>query len=867
MKYTIRCAFLTSAFFVGTLGCSQSTNTVVPEAQVSSSKPQSSVATENTTAAESRSANAPSNATGAPDETGAKAIAAPTTTSAAAIPAVHTKTVVETKTAIPNMTAAAEPATASKTLAVIDLMELPRINVKSFWNDDPTNVYYSCESSLAAVDAFYKAEFESRGWSQVPSQITPTDQYIDRNFSKDGFVVRFGASIGSTRGEIALTLSNLGNIDVRQLPVMDDAEPTPSTAVSAGHKTARSIPDVAETLGKKMLDLGWQAYTEFYAPPTDVPHYRSLTFRKNAIRVNLGIVLDPRNPSEKTTVFYHAEYVIPIDIPTPDSRQTLRLDLSSSRAAFTTTASRAEMISLLAKASEQFQWTLKNAEEFEAGDAHGVLIATGPKSALMARLVETEGTMSMSFEKAAFKNETTEIETSKVAITETEPSPSQSRSTKNEIDTTVESIQSEVSKTINDELKKALGSLQGLGTARSNPLGGVDLAELQAKANALTKSFAEKDVDESPSNSTTVNPYDVPEDTEAFDAADLKIASSKCVLKHGKKTYQLNHVAAYVMMEYGQSTKCIAFAEKPLNTDKLKRMLLKGESVHAFDIRGELFTPILDIRVSGNNVSINAVVESSSIGTNASELKSTVRYRDGKLVGRVFTDKPMKLGDEDLEFHAELNQPIIQVDWASRTNPENLALVADSSKDYPVPENCTSNSMEGTKYLKNVEAVVEAPLSKVEVFYAAEFNRRGWKERPQNPGQKTRKFSDGKVEIEVELTPQSESTNIRLVVRDGVAAKADGMIPPAGKGMALLGNLSDDTIEVSVAGKIYTLNPGSGATNPKDAMRITLEPGTCKIQFKSKKSGKSVTTDANIAAGTTWGVLYDSDFQDVMRFF
>jgi hypothetical protein len=874
MKYSIRFALLATFVILETVGCGKSD----APANTSNSSVVSGGASQAAT-----TGVADTGATSSTPQTGKTATAPSVPPAAEETPASSPKTaaIAEDTQAVSALqqrieapagaavAAPVEPATAAQTLQMVDLMQLPTIKVKSALSSEPTYVYYSCDSSLASADAFYKAEFASRGWKEIPSIATQTEQYIDRNFAKDGFVVRFGASIGGSKGEISIMLSHLGNVDVQTLPKMEDAESTPTNVVNAGHLTTKSIPEVVETLEKKMLDLGWQRYTDFYAPSNEVPHYRALTFRKNAVRVTLGVVRNPNNPSEKNTVFYIADHVIPFDIPTPDSRQTLKLDLTGHRAAFETSVDRTQMIALLKKESDRFRWTLKNADAFGAGKEHGLLIATGPDSALMGRLVESNGVMSIWLERTRLNQATTESEPANTSVAESTPATNNttnSKPEKTEADKTFQAIQSEVDKTINDELKKALGSLQGLGGG-----GAVDISALQAKADALTKQMKLDDEDDADNKTAAsksqTNPFDVPEDKDPVSAADAKIATSKCTIKHGATTYQLNQMAAYVMMKYGEPVKCILFGEKPLKVDKLKRLLLQGETVNGYDVRGEAFTPTMEVEISGNTVSIGASLGSSSIGTNSSDIQSTVKYRDGKLVGRVFTAKPLELGGDKLEFDIELNQPVLKLDWSTRNDPEIQALAADTAQEYPIPDNCTSNSMEGTKYLKNVEASVAAPRTKVEAFYASEFAKRNWKERPAAAGQKTKKFTDGKQEIELELLEDGQSTTIKMVIRNGVAAQADGMIPAAGKGMLVMGNLSEEAIEVTVAGKTVAVAPGLGASNPKDAPRLTIEPGPCKIQFKSKVTGKSITKDATIPAGTTWGALYDSSFQELMRLF
>ena len=122
-------------------------------------------------------------------------------------------------------TSAVEPATAFKALGLIDLEKLPRLNAKMVLDEGPTYVYYSTEGSLASVDAFYKAELAGRGWVETPSLVTGSDQYVDRMFTKDGFMIRAGLSSGSSPGEVGIMLANLGNVEntrsAVELPVAD----------------------------------------------------------------------------------------------------------------------------------------------------------------------------------------------------------------------------------------------------------------------------------------------------------------------------------------------------------------------------------------------------------------------------------------------------------------------------------------------------------------------------------------------------------------------------------------------------------------------------------------------------------------------
>ena len=194
-------------------------------------------------------------------------------------------------------------------------------------------------------------------------------------------------------------------------------------------------------------------------------------------------------------------------------------------------------------------------------------------------------------------------------------------------------------------------------------------------------------------------------------------------------------------------------------------------------------------------------------------------------------------------------------------------LTADSEYDFPLPENCGSKSIEGTKYFKQIEASVEAPLKSVDAFYRKELAARGYKEtKVANAAPNSMTFANVIGSIEVRLAENAGTTTIAMKVQNGAAAKADKMIASPGKALALMGNLSSEPVEVSIGGKAIQLAVGAGANDPKDAMRLELAPGKYQVVWKTK-SGKTAKEELEVTANTTWGIIFDLDFQSVMRMY
>jgi hypothetical protein len=116
------------------------------------------------------------------------------------------------------------------------------------------------------------------------------------------------------------------------------------------------------------------------------------------------------------------------------------------------------------------------------------------------------------------------------------------------------------------------------------------------------------------------------------------------------------------------------------------------------------------------------------------------------------------------------------------------------------------------------------------------------------------------------LNLKDDKTVIEIQTRDLAAAKADAMLPPKGKALLVLGNMSQVVVEMTIAGKAYKVEPSDGR-DPKDATKVVVEPGAVKIRIVAEKGGKPYDMEVKATADSTWGVLFDTSFQDVLRLF
>jgi hypothetical protein len=539
--------------------------------------------------------------------------------------------------------------------------------------------------------------------------------------------------------------------------------------------------------------------------------------------------------------------------------KTLKLDTLGKRASFDATNSRQDLVNLLNTHSESFGWKLKDTEKFTAGEMHTITIDLATDDYMVARLVESTGKYSASLEcypkPTASDTQPTDsvANTADVPIAPVEPM---------EEVKPAENVEAQVNAAIETELAKALGSL-----GKSSGGDPKSMAELEETAKQFQNLLGSDDptAKETSDDAAMENPFEVKEDEAPLPAEWSAIKNTKCTIKVNDKSQELPYVACYVMNDSGTTIKCILFSDKPIDQSKLQRLLLKeAQPVHGMYV-SEDATKMLDFRIYDESLSLNAQIDSSSLGMSTGSVPAKVLYKNGKLIGTIATTEPIEMSNKTLEFNIQIQEIPLQVEWSKRGSVHMEKLVADESQEVLVPEGCSSFASEGSRYSKKFEAVIEAPLTTVQAFYTEQLEQKGWK-LAEDGSAASQRYQLNEQELMVDLKSNGNETMIELRTRDLAAAKSDAMLPPQGKTLLALANMSQMDVEMTIDGKAYTVEPSEGR-DPKDATKVVVEPGNIKIRVTAEKNGKPIDMEVNAIADATYGVLFDASFQDVLRLF
>lgn len=552
-----------------------------------------------------------------------------------------------------------EPATANAALRVIDLRELPRLPGGPEFEIGPTSLSYMAAEGVPEAAAFYHRELESRGWKSLPQATPPTAQYSDELFARDGFSVRVAIGDGGA-GSSSVSVTSLGNFDVRKLPVMPGARHmAEATAVNASHESAKSLTETVSALTAAMQSAGWQVCSGFGAGLPEVDHYRSVSFRKNAVRVMLGVTLNPQQAGGPPIAFYLSEPMMPFDVPAGISDSPLRLDVSAWRASQETSLDRKGIRQLVEQNAGQFGWNLPPSVEldrFASGETPWIVVPLDDAEGLFMGLSEQNRVYSFAAQRM-------KLPRAQGTTRQTAPAGTAGSGTGNIAGTAVPpampdpmaGLGAEISQAVDAELQKALGSL---GTT---PAGPERMAELQSRAAGLLQNMqGNRDVTPGlpgePDNAA--DSLMVAEDEPDATADAIQVPASSCHVRMDGQDHELRHALAYARYEHGDPVRVVIFSDQPLDAGRLKELLEQRKSVWGHDLTRPGANFVLVRSTGKSSASIQFAWDGFSGSTNGSTEVDRIRYVNGRL-GGPFRSSVIELGRHSLTVEMDVNSAAI----------------------------------------------------------------------------------------------------------------------------------------------------------------------------------------------------------------
>ena len=217
-----------------------------------------------------------------------------------------------------------EATTVMAAAKMIDLQKLPLPDEAELMGDpEPGSLRYRAPIEVAAVVDLYRSALTDQDWQEDVEA-----GHIDKAstalfFKKEDFNLSLSAS-DMGEGKTMVSLTNHGNIDLRALPQMADAEDVYYFPSSLGYFSATDVAGVADFTRQELAARGWHEYTRPNTAMANDPERQSFTLIQNGLELSVSVGVAPAQGG-KTAVQYSIS-LLPLDLPVPDDATGLELD-------------------------------------------------------------------------------------------------------------------------------------------------------------------------------------------------------------------------------------------------------------------------------------------------------------------------------------------------------------------------------------------------------------------------------------------------------------------------------------------------------------------------------------------------------------
>ncbi len=209
---------------------------------------------------------------------------------------------------------------------MIDLQALPLPDEAELMGQpEPGFVRYQAQIEVAAAVDLYRSALTDQGWQEDVAAGHVESVSASLFFMKENFKLSVSASdMGEDKTMVSLI--NRGNIDLRALPKMADADDAttyyaPSSLI---YFSPTDVAGVADFTRQELAAQGWHEYTRPNTAIADDAERKRFTLIQNGLELSVSVGVAPAQGG-KTAVQYGVT-LLPLDLPIPDDAAGLEFE-------------------------------------------------------------------------------------------------------------------------------------------------------------------------------------------------------------------------------------------------------------------------------------------------------------------------------------------------------------------------------------------------------------------------------------------------------------------------------------------------------------------------------------------------------------
>lgn len=220
-------------------------------------------------------------------------------------------------------TADEQPASVETAAGILDLRTLPLPEeTETFSTPEVGALSYKIKSEPESAFKFQQQQLLQQGWKELPGTST-TAQYANGMFSKAGYtlvVTAFPAGEAGGEPKCLVSLANLGNVNLKTLPVVKEAKPAFINEATAMYATSEAVPEVTQRTQQLFMDAGWEPYGFIDAAPDT----RQFAVKRNAIRI--FIMVSVASGQNNATSIMYSSTLLAADISAPPDAEEVQFN-------------------------------------------------------------------------------------------------------------------------------------------------------------------------------------------------------------------------------------------------------------------------------------------------------------------------------------------------------------------------------------------------------------------------------------------------------------------------------------------------------------------------------------------------------------
>ncbi len=182
---------------------------------------------------------------------------------------------------------------------------------------------YQAPIEVAEAADLHRSDLIDQGWQEDAELGYAEDVTVSTFFTKADFTLSLSAS-DMDEDKTMVSLINLGNIDLRTLPQMADAEDVYYFPSTFGYFSPTDVAGVADFTLQELAAQGWHEYTRPNTDMADDPEQKSFSLIQNGLELSVSVGAAPAQGG-KTAVQYSVS-LLSLDLPIPAGAAGLELE-------------------------------------------------------------------------------------------------------------------------------------------------------------------------------------------------------------------------------------------------------------------------------------------------------------------------------------------------------------------------------------------------------------------------------------------------------------------------------------------------------------------------------------------------------------